>query len=964
MPDETQPNVPEKDLKKTVHLPKTDFSMKANLSQMEPKMLARWDEAGLYQRIREARKGRPTYILHDGPPYANGNIHLGHALNKLLKDFIVKLKTMEGFDSPYVPGWDCHGLPIEFKVDSELGGKKAGMSVAEIRAACRKYAAKYVDLQRKDFIRLGVLGRWEDPYLTMSAEYEAVIAQAFVDFFSQGSVYKGLKPVNWCIYDRTALAEAEVEHENHTSPSIWVRFALTTDPAKIDPKLAGKKVWGLIWTTTPWTIPANLGICYNPRFPYVAVGVAGDVYIVARELLSATAEACGWAGSQPAADSQSASADPNGRATTPPQAVSLPYSIIAEFEGAKLDGTIYRHPFLERDSKGILGDHVTLEQGTGAVHTAPGHGQEDYVIGLQNDLPVYCPVDGAGKFFHAEGAAGRLPEELIGKTIWEGNPIAIGLMEAAGALLGQRKIEHSYPHCWRCHKPTIFRATEQWFIGMDKNSLRQNALEAIKQVKWKPTWGEERISNMVASRPDWCISRQRVWGVPITVFYCEGCHEPLTDRKILDSVVAKFREHTSDIWYTQSAAALAGPDAKCSKCGGQSFRKENDILDVWFDSGASHLAVLTEKNDLPWPADMYLEGGDQYRGWFHSSLLVAVGLKGSAPYRASATNGWTLDGEGHALSKSKGSEAVEKMVNKYGAELIRLWVASIDFTEDVRFSDTILERLIEAYRKLRNTFRYALGNLSDFEPAKHSVAPSDMLEIDRWILARAQDLVRRCIAHYDAFEFHKVYRAIYDFATTDLSAVYFDVLKDRLYTSATNSHARRSGQTALYRVHYALTRLVAPLMSFTAEEVWTHTPKPPSAPESVHMALFPALDELDSALSAEQLAAWDALMQVREPVLKALEEARTAKLIGAPLEARLRISVGEHQVLESHAANLPALFIVSQVILEPGEFKVTVEKAGGTKCERCWKYSTAVGQDAKYPTVCDSCSEALHDMFP
>ncbi|MEO8098662.1 MAG: isoleucine--tRNA ligase [Acidobacteriota bacterium] len=922
------------DLKKTVHLPQTAFSMKANLAQMEPRLLAHWDQTRLYHRIREARKGRPTYILHDGPPYANGNIHLGHALNKLLKDFIVKLKTMQGFDSPYVPGWDCHGLPIEFKVDSELGGKKAGMSPAEIRAACRKYAQKYVDLQRKDFIRLGVLGRWEDPYLTMSAQYEAVIAQAFVDFLDQGYVYKGLKPVNWCIQDRTALAEAEVEYEDHASPSIWVRFALTSDPAAIDPKLAGKKVWGLIWTTTPWTIPANLGICFNPRFPYVAVGVAGDVYIVAKELLTATAEACGW--------------------DAPP--------VVAEFQGEQLHGTMFRHPFLERDSKGITGDHVTLEQGTGAVHTAPGHGQEDYVIGVQNGLPVYCPIDAAGRFFHAEGAAGRLPEELIGKTVWEGNPIAIDIMKAHGALLAERKISHSYPHCWRCHKPTIFRATEQWFIGMDKNNLRARALEAIKTVKWKPTWGEERISNMVATRPDWCISRQRAWGVPITVFFCEGCHEPITDRKILNGVVEKFRQHTADIWYTQTAAELAGPDAKCPKCGGTALRKENDILDVWFDSGASHLAVLTPENELPWPSDMYLEGGDQYRGWFHSSLLVAVGLKGAAPYRASATNGWTLDGEGHALSKSRGSEAVEKMINKYGAELIRLWAASIDFTEDVRFSDTILDRLVEAYRKLRNTFRYALGNLSDFDPATNSIHTSDLLEIDRWILGRTQDLVRRCLGFYDTFEFHKVYRAIYDFATTDLSSVYFDVLKDRLYTAATNSPARRSGQTALYRVHFALTRLIAPLLSFTAEEVWTHTPKPPNSPESVHMALFPTIEELDCALSTDQFAAWDELMQVREPVLKALEEARAAKLIGAPLEARLRISVGDHAVLQKYAAELPALFIVSQVALEQGEFKVTVEKAAGEKCERCWKYSTAVGEDAAYPTVCDSCSAALQEM--
>jgi isoleucyl-tRNA synthetase len=922
------------DLKKTVHLPKTDFPMKANLSQMEPRLLKHWDDTGLYRRIREARKGRPMYVLHDGPPYANGNIHLGHALNKILKDFIVKLKTMEGYDSPFVPGWDCHGLPIEFKVDSELGARKAGMPPVEIRAACRKYAAKYVDLQRKDFIRLGVLGRWEDPYLTMSADYEAVIAQAFLDFLDRGYVYKGLKPVNWCTHDRTALAEAEVEYEDHSSPSIWVRFALTTPPEAIDPALAGKRVWGLIWTTTPWTIPANLAICFNPRFAYAAVQVAADVYIVAKDLLTATAEACGW--SEPA--------------------------VIAEFEGSKLAETVFRHPFLERDSKGILGDHVTLEQGTGAVHTAPGHGQEDYLIGLRNGLPVYCPVDGAGRFFHAQGAAGRLPEALIGKSVWEGNAVAIQIMKDAGALLAEQKIAHSYPHCWRCHKPTIFRATEQWFISMEHENLRGRALEAIKTVKWKPAWGEERISNMIATRPDWCISRQRVWGVPIIVFYCEGCQEPLTDRKVLQNVVDQFRQHTSDIWYTQTADELAGPDATCAKCGGRSFRKETDILDVWFDSGASHLAVLTAENDLPWPSDMYLEGGDQYRGWFHSSLLVAVGLKGAAPYRASATNGWTLDGEGHALSKSRGSEAVEKMVQKYGAELLRLWAASIDFTEDVRFSDTILERLVEAYRKLRNTFRYALGNLSDFDPARDAVASADLLEIDRWIVARAQNLVRRCRAYYDDLEFHKVYRAVYDFATTDLSALYFDVLKDRLYTAATNSRARRSGQTALYRVHYALARLVAPLMAFTAEEVWSHTPKPKDAPESVHIALLPEPEELESGLSPEQRAAWDELMEVREPVLKALEEARAAKLIGAPLEARLRIRIGDHTVLESYAAELPALFIVSQVELEPGGFGVAVERAAGAKCERCWKYSTAVGEDPMYPTVCEACSSALKEM--
>jgi isoleucyl-tRNA synthetase len=925
------------DLKKTIHLPKTDFPMKASLAQLEPKLLKQWYDTGLYERIREARTGRPTYILHDGPPYANGNIHLGHALNKLLKDFIVKVKTMEGYDSPYVPGWDCHGLPIEHKVDSELGSKKSSMTAAQIRAECRKYAEKYVELQRKDFIRLGILGRWQDPYLTMTADYEATIAGAFVDFLDRGYVYKGLKPVNWCIHDRTALAEAEVEYENHTSPSVWVRFSLTSDPAAIDPALKGKKVWGLIWTTTPWTIPANLGISFHPKYTYVAVEVEGDVYIVAKELLAATAEACGWTVARE----------------------------LAEFEGAKLDGTVFRHPFLERDSLGITGDHVTLEQGTGAVHTAPGHGQEDYVIGQSRGLPTYCPVDAAGRFFQAEGVEGKLPDVLLGKSVWDGNPIVIDLLKQRGALLAERKIDHSYPHCWRCHRATIFRATEQWFIGMDRNDLRTRAVEAVKTVKWKPAWGEERISNMIATRPDWCISRQRFWGVPIIIFYCEKCNEPICDRRILDRVVETFRKETADAWYSKSAQELAGADVKCPKCGGDDMRKENDILDVWFDSGCSHLAVLTSENHLPWPSDMYLEGGDQYRGWFHSSLLIAVGLKNAAPYRGSATNGWTLDGEGRALSKSRGSEAVDKITQKYGAELLRLWVSSIDFTEDVRFSDTILDRLVEAYRKLRNTFRYALGNLYDFNPAKDSVPPDQMFEIDRWILARTADLVKRCREWYDELEFHKVYRAVYDFATTDLSALYFDVLKDRLYTGATKSRARRSGQTALYHVHYALIRLVAPLLAFTTEEVWSYTPKSNGAASSVHLALLPESAEVDTAFDEAKRGEWDALVELREPVLKALEEARQAKLIGTPLEARLRIQAGPHKVLEAHAADLPALFIVSQVVLEPGgEFRVTVERAEGMKCERCWKYSTAVGQDEKYPTVCDACSAALREMFP
>jgi isoleucyl-tRNA synthetase len=934
------PDLKSIDLKKTVHLPKTTFPMKASLSQLEPKLLAQWDDTKLYDQVREARAGRPMYVLHDGPPYANGNVHLGTAFNKIVKDFIVKLKTMEGYDAPYIPGWDCHGLPIEIKVDGQLGAKKASMTPAQIRGACRKYAEKFVDLQRKEFIRLGVLGRWQDPYLTMSAEYEAVIAGAFVEFLDRGYVYKGLKPVNWCIHCRTALAEAEVEYENHTSPSIWVKFALTSDPAAIDPALAGHRVFGLIWTTTPWTIPANLAIAYHPKFNYVAAEVAGKVYIVAEALLAATAEACKW--EEP--------------------------KVLARFTGDRLNGAVFRHPFLERDSLGILGDHVTLEQGTGAVHTAPGHGQEDFEIGRANGLGVYCPVDGAGRFYHAEGAAGTLPESIIGKTVWEANPIITDLLSHHRALPATRKIEHSYPHCWRCHNPTIFRATEQWFIGMDRNELRQKALEAIKAVKWTPAWGEERISNMIAGRPDWCISRQRVWGVPITVFYCDGCQEPLTDRKVLDSVVALFRQHTADIWYTKSAAelvGLSGEGVKCAKCGGTSFRKENDILDVWFDSGSSHLAVLTSQNGLPWPSDMYMEGGDQYRGWFHSSLLVGVGLKGASPYRACATHGWTLDAQGRAMHKSKGNAIEpEEIIKQGGAEMLRLWTASVEFTEDVRLSPVILERLVEAYRKLRNTFRYALGNLNDFDPVADAVPHEQMVEIDRWILARAEDVIRRCRVWYDELAFHKVYRAIYDFATTDLSALYFDVLKDRLYTSATRNVARRSGQTALYRLHYALTRLVAPLLAFTAEEIWSHTRRPAGAPESVHLALLPEPEELTSGLDAGKLAAWDQLIEVRGRVLKALEEARDAKFIGASLEARVRLEGGP-AVLETYASDLPSLFIVSQVAVAPGgeNMKVTIEKADGVKCERCWKYSTMVGVDAEFPTVCDTCAAALKEML-
>jgi isoleucyl-tRNA synthetase len=816
------------------------------------------------------------------------------------------------------------------------------MTGAQIRAECRAYAGKFVEIHRKEFKRLGVLGRWEDPYLTMSAQYEAVIAQAFVDFLHGGYVYKGLKPVHWCIHDRTALAEAEVEYEDHSSSTIYVRFKLTSDPAALDPVLAGREVYVLIWTTTPWTIPANLAICFNPRFDYVAVDTPQGVTIVAEGLLPQIAEALGW-----------------------------DQTVLARFPGTKLERAVFRHPFLDRDSIGLLGDHVTLEQGTGAVHTAPGHGQDDFVICQRYGIPVYCPVDAAGRIFQAEGAPGKLPEQLLGKTVWEINPIVVKLLQSHGALASQARIEHSYPHCWRCHNPVIFRATEQWFIGMDRESLRTRTLEAITNVTWHPAWGEERMSNMIAMRPDWCISRQRIWGVPIIVFYCEGCGEPFTDKQVLEHVVHEFRQHSADVWYTKTVAELMGADHVCGKCGGKEFRKETDILDVWFDSGSSHLAVLTPENGLPWPADMYLEGGDQYRGWFHSSLLIGVGLKNQSPYRECATHGWTLDAEGRAMSKSIGNTIEpEEIVSKKGADILRLWVASVDFMEDVRMSEVILERLTEAYRKLRNTFRWMLGNLGTFDPATHGIPDATLTGIDAWILVRAEELVRRCLESYSQYAFHKVYRAIYDFATTDLSAVYFDVAKDRLYTAGPASAARRSAQTALYRLNLALVRLLAPILSFTCEEVWGHLKSGAAGIESVHIAYFPEPAELTTGLSPEQLKEardWDQLVPIRDQVLKVLDAAREDRVIGSSLEAAVVLSADAelYPLLARHASELAGWFIVSQVELRHGaeeRLKVSVERARGDKCERCWKFTTDVGSDPEFPTVCAACASVLPEI--
>jgi isoleucyl-tRNA synthetase len=921
--------------------------MKANLPHNEPKMLAHWQELKLYERICKLRSGAPIYVLHDGPPYANGPIHLGTAMNKCLKDFIVKSKTMAGYHSPYVPGWDCHGLPIEIKVDEMLGRKKLAMAPIEVRQACRKYAEKYLDLQREQFRRMGVFGQWDQPYLTITPQYEAVVLELFYAFFEQGAVYKGLKPVYWCIHCQTALAEAEVEYENHTSPSIWVRYLLNGDPGQLDAALAGRNVFTIIWTTTPWTLPSSMAVAYHPDEYYLALAAkGGEAYIVAEKLASEIAEKTGLQGARE----------------------------IARFAGRKMEGARFAHPFLpDRQVLGVLADYVTMDQGTGAVHTAPAHGADDFYTGQKYRLDQTCNVDEAG---HLRSG---LPE-YDGKTVFAANPLIVELLRKRGALLHEEKIEHSYPHCWRCHNPVIFRATEQWFISMEaeigndsgkpRGTLRQRALEEIGRVRWDPAWGRERISNMIATRPDWCISRQRFWGVPIAVFFCEDCRQVLNQPAVNRAVVDLFRREGADAWYVRDTSQILPPDAKCVGCGGHRFRKEMDIIDVWFESGSSHAAVLGHNPDLPWPADLYLEGGDQHRGWFHSSLLCAVGWRNQAPYRGVATHGWTLDAQGRPQSKSLGNvvDPVD-VADRLGAEIVRLWAASVDFREDVHGSEELMQRVAETYRKVRNTFRYILGNLYGFVPASHSVPFHEMEGLDRYMLGQTWELAGQVMQWYQEFAFHKVYQRVNQFCTVDLSAIYFDVLKDRVYVSAPHSRARLSGQTALWRIGEALVRLLAPIMSFTAEEVWRHLPRLAGRPESVHLAAFPAAEEVADPIAAEEKADWDRLLALRPEVLKALEEARQSKLIGSGLEAQVKITAGEETVapLQRHAEQLKALFIVSHVALEKGApssglLQVQVAKAPGRKCERCWNYSEQVGCDVRYPTVCERCSGVLQEI--
>ena len=956
------------EFKSTINLPKTDFPMKAGLPQNEPKMLARWQEQRIYDRIREVRKGAPTYVLHDGPPYANGPIHLGTAMNKCLKDFIVKSKNMAGFDAPYVPGWDCHGLPIEIKVDQMLGGKKLQMKAVDVRAECRKYAEKFLELQRSQFKRIGVFGRWEKPYSTMTPQYEAAVLEILYRFLENEFVYKGLRTVYWCVFDETALAEAEVEYENHTSPTIWVKYSFAGDPGSIAAALQGKNVSTIIWTTTPWTLPASMAVAFHPDEEYVALESGPEhnheVFIVGARLASVVQEKTGL---------QSARE-------------------IARFLGRKMEYAEFKHPFLDRKIIGVLADYVTMDQGTGVVHTAPSHGAEDFITGQKYKIDPTCNVDKAGILRNG------LPE-YEGKRVFDANAPIIELLKARGVLMHSEKMEHSYPHCWRCHNPLIFRATDQWFIGMETpmkvpstgasshdekshgessvETMRSRTLAEIARVKWDPAWGEERISNMIATRPDWCISRQRVWGVPIAVFLCENCGKPVNDSHINRKVVQFISQNGADGWYTPEADAILSDGHKCAHCGSVKFKKETDILDVWFESGSSHAAVLGHEPNLPWPADLYLEGGDQHRGWFHSSLLCAIGYEGSAPYRMVATSGWTLDEQGRAMSKSLGNtvDPVE-IADTLGGEIVRMWVASVDFREDVACSPQIMQRVAGIYRDIRNTFRYILGNLDGFDPVKDVVAFEEMHPIDQYMLRQAVEVSADVQRSYEEFAFHKIYHRINNFCGVELSAFYFDVLKDRLYTSGRKSVKRRAAQTAIWKIGEALVRLLAPIMSFTCEEVWQYLPAVSGKLESVHLTTFPEAGDLVGRKEAagtvdpKQAEDWKTVRLVRETVLKALEEARNQKLIGANLQAQVTLTAADpvFSVLKKFKDDLRYFFIVSAVELQKGAtngdapIAVQVSKAPGAKCERCWNFSTRVGEDKEHPTVCERCSPVLKEI--
>ncbi|MDI3327449.1 MAG: isoleucine--tRNA ligase [Alicyclobacillaceae bacterium] len=921
------------DYSHTLNLPKTDFPMRGNLPKREPEIQRRWEELHLYQRVREKRRGRPKFVLHDGPPYANGDIHVGHALNKILKDIIVKFKSMDGFDAPYVPGWDTHGLPIEHAIIKSRNLNRHEIDVLEFREMCRQYALEFINRQREQFKRLGVRGDWENPYVTFDPAYEAAQVRVFGEMAKKGYIYKGLKPVYWCPSCETALAEAEIEYRDKVSPSMYVKFPVVD--AKGTGSAEGASV--LIWTTTPWTLPANQAVAVGPGISYVLAEVGSERWITAKERLKAVLEEAGL--------------DPAG------------VRILQAFAGTELEGWVLRHPFYaDRRVPVVLGDHVTLEAGTGAVHTAPGHGMEDYAVGLKYGLAIVAPVDDRGRF--TEQAP---PFE--GQFYADANPAIADLLRREGALAAEGEIVHQYPHCWRCKNPVIFRATEQWFASIDQ--FRSELLEEIERVNWIPTWGKQRIHNMIADRQDWCISRQRVWGVPIPIFYCESCGETIIDDRTIEYVADLFAREGSQSWFAREAADLLPPGYRC-RCGGDRFRKETDIMDVWFDSGSSHMAVLEQRPELHWPADLYLEGSDQHRGWFNSSLSTAVAVKGRAPYRAVLTHGFLLDGEGRKMSKSLGN-VVDPLdvMQRLGADILRLWVASVDYRSDVRVSEAILAQVAEVYRKIRNTFRFLLGNLYDFDPAQHRLPVEQLTEFDRWALDQLQRLIERTTEAYRNYEFHIVYHAVHNFCTVQMSAFYLDVLKDRLYCSRADDPLRRSAQTALYEILVTLAKLVAPIISHTADEVWSYIPG--VREPSVQLADWPAVrpEYKDDALARK----WERILALRYEVAKGLEAARQQKVIGTGLGAAVELWPSpEARAILSETPDLAQILIVSQVTVHgegetPPEdalqfegIAVRVSPAPGTKCERCWMVLPTVGGDPSHPDLCPRCVEVVRSQ--
>lgn len=921
----------------TLNLPKTDFPMRGNLPKREPEILKFWEEIDIYQKVQEKNQGKPKFILHDGPPYANGDIHLGTAFNKILKDIIVKYYSMAGYDAPYIPGWDTHGLPIEQQAIKNIGLKRDEIHPVEFRNKCAEYAMKYVDIQKEQFQRLGVRGKWQDPYLTLTPEYEARQIRVFGEMARKGFIYRGLKPVYWCADCQTALAEAEVEYHDKTSHSIYVKFPVV-DGKGIVPE---EDTFFVIWTTTPWTIPANVAICLHPDYEYLLLDTNAGQLVITKGLKEEFIRITGI--------------EVNG--------------VIQEFTGRELEMIVCHHPLLDRDSLVILGDHVTLEQGTGCVHTAPGHGIEDYEVGRRYNLPIISPVDNKGIFTEEAGPFAGLDTNQCNKAV-------IKALDDKGVLLRQDQLRHQYPHCWRCKHPIMFRATEQWFASIE--GFREEALQAIREVKWIPAWGEDRIYNMVADRSDWCISRQRTWGVPIPIFYCQDCGEAIISDETIKHVEELFREHGSNIWFAKEASELVPEGFKCPKCSSTNFAKETDTMDVWFDSGSSHAAVLDVWPELDWPADMYLEGSDQHRGWFNSSLSTAVATRGKAPYRSVLTHGYVVDEKGRKMSKSLGN-GIDPLdvIKQMGADILRLWVASADYRKDIAVSPGILKQMTEAYRKIRNTCRFILGNLADFDFEQHRVPYQEMSELDRFALLRLHKLIKRVLDAYQEYEFHTVYHSIHNFCAVDMSALYLDICKDRLYVLAPNAKARRATQTVLYEVINALVRLLTPILAFTTEEIWQYIPKPKDAPVSVQLTSMPEFnpDYLDDELELK----WSKLLDLRGEVSKALEEARKEKAIGNSLEAEVDLYLAKewYEFLLPVQDDLATLFIVSAVRIHEesagvpeGVFiseeiegvKVKVAPSAHGKCERCWNYSSTVGTNEEHPTICARCADILKEL--